>query len=77
MLSSNPFANPVAISDKQALRFYEAIDSRKTVADLCRSTGMSLIEALQCLQALLHLQQIDIYTLDGWLVDSTLLFNNR
>jgi len=77
MLSSNPFANPVATSDKQALRFYEAIDSRKTVAELCRSTGMNLIEAQQCLQALLRLQQIDIYTLDGWPVDSTLLFNNR
>ena len=77
MLSSNPFANPVAISDKQALRFYEAIDSRRTVAELCRSIGMSLKEAQQSLQTLLRLQQIEIYTLDGWPVDSTLLFNNR
>ncbi len=77
MLSSNPFANPVAISDKQALRFYEAIDSRKTVAELCRSIGMNLNEAQLSLQTLLRLQQIEIYTLDGWPVDSTLLFNNR
>lgn len=77
MLSSNPFANPVAITNKQALRFYEAIDSRKTVAELCRSIGMNLKEAQQCLQTLLRSQQIDIYTLDGWRVDSTLLFNNR
>jgi hypothetical protein len=77
MLSSNPFANPLAITDKQALRFYEAIDSRKTVAELCRSIGMSLKEAQQCLQKLLRLRQIEIYTLDGWPVDSALLFNNR
>ncbi len=77
MLSSNPFANPVAISDKQALRFYEAIDNRKTVAELCRSIGINLKEAQVSLQTLLRLQQIEIYTLDGWPVDSTLLFNNR
>ena len=77
MLSSNPFAKPVAISDKQVLRFYEAIDSRKTVAELCRIVGMNLKEAQFCLQTLLRLQQIEIFTLDGWPVDSTLLFNNR
>ncbi len=77
MLSSNPFANPVAISDKQALRLYEAIDGHRTVAELCRSIGMTLIEAQQSLQELLRLQQIEIYTLDGWPVDSALLFNNR
>lgn len=77
MLSSNPFAKPVAISDKQSQRFYEAIDSRRTVAELCRSIGISLKEAQQCLQTLLRSQQIEIYTLDGWPVDSTLLFNNR
>jgi hypothetical protein len=77
MLSSNPFANHVAITDKQALRFYEAIDSRKTVAELCQGIGMNLKEAQQCLQTLLRSQQIEIYTLDGWPVDSTLLFNNR
>src|SRR6266704_464771 len=77
MLSSNPFANPVAISDKQALRFYEAIDSHKTVAELCRSIGMNLTEAQLSLQTLLRLQQIEMYTLGGWPVDSTLLFNNR
>ena len=77
MLSSNPFANPVAISDKQALRLYEAIDSRKTVAELCRIVGMSFMEAQQSLQTLLRSQQIEIYTLDGWPVDSALLFKNR
>jgi hypothetical protein len=77
MLSSNPFANPLAISDKQAIRLYEAIDNRKTVAELCRFVGMSFMEAQQSLQTLLRSQQIEIYTLEGWPVDSTLLFNNR
>lgn len=77
MLSNNPFANHVAIADKQALRFYEAIDSRKTVAELCHTIGMNLKEAQLSLQTLVRLQQIEMYTLDGMPVDSTLLFNNR
>jgi len=77
MLSSNPFVRPVAISDKQARRLYEAIDGRKTVAEVCYGIGMNLKEAQSSLQTLLRLQQIEIYTLDGWPVDSTLLFNNR
>ncbi len=77
MLSSNPFARPVTISDKEALRLYEAIDSHKTVAELCISTGMTLKEAQMALQMLLSLQHIEIYTLEGWPVDTALLFNNR
>ncbi len=77
MLSSNPFARPVTTSDKQALRLYEAIDGRKTVAELCISTDMTLEEAQAALQTLLSLQYIEIYTLDGWPVDTTLLFKNR
>jgi len=77
MLSSNPFASPVIISDKQALRLFEAIDSHRNVAELCRSIGMNLKEAQTALQTLLRLQQIEIYTSEGWPVDSTLLFNNR
>lgn len=77
MVSSNPFARPVAISDQQALRLYEAIDSRKTVAELCISADMTLNEAQTALQTLLSLQYIEIYTLEGWPVDATLLFKNR
>ncbi len=77
MLSSNPFTNSSGISDRQAQRLYEAIDGRKSVAELCRSIGMNLTETQQSLQALLRAQQIDIYTMDGWPVDSTLLFNDR
>ena len=77
LLSSNPFANPVNISDKQALRLYEAIDSRKTVAELCTSTGMTLKEVYTALQVLLTLQCIEIYTPEGWPVDVALFFKNR
>ena len=77
MLSSNPFAHAVNISDKEALRLYEAIDSHKTVAELCISAGMTLKEVQAALQTLLSLQYIELYTREGWPVDTTLLFNNR
>ncbi len=77
MLSSNPFAHPSGISDKQAQRLYDTIDGRRTVAELCRIVGMNLTEAQQSLQVLMHAQQIEMYTMDGWLVDNVLLFSNR
>lgn len=77
MLSSNPFASSVTITDKQALRLYEAIDGRKSVVELCNTTGMTLKEAQLALRTLLSLQCIEIYTPEGWPVDTTLLFKNR
>ena len=77
LLSSNPFASPVTISDKQALRLYEAIDNRKTVAELCSSTGMTINEAYTALQLLFTSQYIEIYTLEGLPADVALLFKNR
>jgi hypothetical protein len=65
LLSSNPFATPVVISDKQAHRLYEAIDGHKTVADLCRNTGMTIQEAYEAIQKLLSLQYIDVFTSEG------------
>jgi hypothetical protein len=77
MLSSNPFASSVNIGDRQALRLYDAIDGRRSVADLSAITGMTLQEAQEALQVLLGLQRIEIYTPEGWPVDSTLLFKKR
>lgn len=77
LLSNNPFAGPVTISDKQARLLYEDIDSRKTVAELCSSTGITLKEAYTALQTLLTLQCIEIYTPEGLPVDVALLFKNR
>jgi hypothetical protein len=69
LLSSNPFASPVVISDKQAHRLYEAIDGHKTVTDLCRNTGMTIQEVHEAIQTLLSLQYIEIYTSEGWPAD--------
>jgi hypothetical protein len=77
MLSSNPFASSVTIKDKQALRLYEAIDGHTPVSGLCNTTGMTLKEAQMALQTLLGLQCIEIYTPEGWPVDTTLLFKNH
>lgn len=74
LVSSNPFASAPPLSDKQALRLYSAIDGRKTVAELCSSTGMTLREVRTVLQTLLTLQRIEIYTPDGRPVDGSLLF---
>ena len=73
LVSSNPFASSVTISDKQALRLYTAIDGRKTVDEL-RSIGMTLQEVQTALQTLLKLDCIEIYTPEGQPVDATLLF---
>ena len=73
LVSSNPFASSVTISDKQALRLYTAIDGRKTVDEL-RSTGMTLKEVQTALQTLLKLDCIEIYTPEGQPVDAALLF---
>jgi len=70
LVSSNPFASSVTISDKQALRLYTAIDGRKTVEELL-STSMTLKEVQTALQTLLKLDCIEIYTLKGQLVDIT------
>ena len=77
MLSSNPFASSVTITDKQALRLFEAIDGRTPVAELAALTGMNLQEAQMALQTLLGLQCVEIYTPEGWPVDASLLFKNR
>ncbi|HEY6539450.1 MAG TPA: hypothetical protein VIZ18_00855 [Ktedonobacteraceae bacterium] len=77
MLSSNPFASSITITDKQALRLYEAIDGRTPVAELSALTGMTLQEAQAALQTLLGLQCVEIYTPEGWPVDTSLLFKNH
>ena len=77
MLSSNPFASSITITDKQALRLFEAIDGRTPVVELAALTGTTLQETQKALQTLLGLQCIEIYTPEGWPVDTTLLFKNR
>lgn len=77
MLSSNPFASSVTITDKQAQRLFEVIDGRTPMAELAALTGMTMQEAQLALQTLLGLQCVEIYTQEGWPVDTSLLFKNR
>ena len=77
LLSSNPFASPVTIADRQARRLYEAIDSHKTLAELCSSTGMTLRDGYTALRILLTLQCIEVFTPEGWPVDAALFFKNH
>ncbi len=65
MLSSNPFASPIVISDRAAQRLYDAIDSHKSVSQLCNDTSMTIQEAYRALQMLLSLQYIELYTPQG------------
>jgi hypothetical protein len=60
LVSSSPFARSATISDKQALRLYASIDGRKTVDELCSSSGMTLREVQAALQTLLNLRRIEI-----------------
>jgi hypothetical protein len=77
MLSSNPFASSVTITDKQALRLFEATDGHTPVAELSGLTGMTLQEIQMALRTLLGLQCVEIYTPEGWPVDTSLLFKNH
>ncbi len=73
--SSNPLAGSVVISDKQARRLYAAIDGQKTVDELCSATRLERGEIRRALRFLLAQQRIQLYTLDGQRVDSSLFLN--
>lgn len=77
MMSSNPFASPIVISDKQARRLHAAIDGHKSVGDLCNSLGMELHEALAALQVLLTQRRIELYEPNGRLLDAAHLQKYR
>ncbi|HLH64013.1 MAG TPA: hypothetical protein VKV20_20240 [Ktedonobacteraceae bacterium] len=65
MLSSNPFASPVVISDRLARRFYDAIDGHKSITEICTDAAITMQEAYKALQILLSLQYIELYTPQG------------
>ena len=71
--SSNPFASSDIITDKQARRLYNAIDSHRAVWEICEITGMDLKEAQKALKILMAHHRIQLYTLEGHPVDSSAL----
>jgi hypothetical protein len=77
LMSSNPFASPIAITDKQARRLHTVIDGHKNVAELCASIGMDQQEALAALQLLLAQHRIELYEPGGRLVKAAHLSKYR
>ena len=77
MRLSNPLDGSVVIPDRQARRLYAAIDGRKTVDELCSITQLEMKEIHRALQILLVQHRIQLYTLDGKRVESSLFFNGQ
>ena len=77
MRLSNPLDGSVVIPDRQARRLYAAIDGRKTVDELCSITQLDMKEIHRALQILLVQHRIQLYTLDGKRVESSLFFNGQ
>jgi hypothetical protein len=65
LTANNPFTSAPVIADKQARRFHTAIDGRKNVGELCRTTGMSLKEGYEALRYLLAQQRVELYDPKG------------
>lgn len=74
---SNPLDGSVVIPDRQARRLYAAIDGRKTVEELCSITHLNVKEIHRALQILLAQHRIQLYTIDGKRVDSSLFLNEQ
>lgn len=73
MKSSNPFASADIITDKQARRFYNAVDGHRPVKEICETTGMDIKEAHRALKILMAHHKIQLYTSGGQPVDDSAL----
>ncbi len=71
LMSSNPLARSVDISDKQARRLYSAIDGKKNIGALRRATGMEAQEVMRALQYLIVQKRVEIYEPGGKLINSS------
>jgi hypothetical protein len=63
--ATNPLASSVAIVDKQARRFYRAINDRRSVRTLCMLTRLEEKEAASVVQQLLGQSRITLYGSGG------------
>jgi hypothetical protein len=75
--ANNPIAASVGIADKQARRFYAAINGRRTVRELCTLTSLEKKEVSGVVQMLLAQHRIQLYELEGQLVESSLIFGDH
>jgi hypothetical protein len=74
--ANNPLAASVDIADKQARRFYAAINGRRTVRELCTLTSLEKKEVSGVVQRLLAHHRIQLSEPGGQLVESSLLFGD-
>jgi hypothetical protein len=74
MVSDNPFSSSAFIPDKQALRLHIAIDGKKSIAKLCRSTNMDMNSISTALQTLLKLHRIELLDAEGQIMNAALFF---
>lgn len=74
MVSDNPFARTSFITDKLARRLHAAIDGRKSIGELCRSTGMDMKSISEALQTLLKMQRVELLDADRRPVNPTRFF---
>ena len=72
MRTNNPFACIPVIKDKQARQLYEAIDGRRTLAELAATTGLEDKEVARALDVLLKENCVRMYDSAGQLVESAL-----
>lgn len=73
MKADNPFAVAApspAIKDRNALRLYQAIDGKRTVADLAAMTRLREKDVTFALQVLLKQKLIQLFTAEGQMLDS-------
>lgn len=71
--ASNPFANAVVISDKKARQVYSSVDGQKNVAQIASTAQLGQAEMMQALRILLQQGRIDLYDVQGNLIERALL----
>ena len=72
MRTNNPFACTPVIKDKQARQLYEAIDGRRTLAEIAVATGLEDKEVAKALAVLLKENCVRVYDSAGQAVESAL-----
>ncbi|GHO94009.1 hypothetical protein KSF_040570 [Reticulibacter mediterranei] len=69
LMSSNPLSRSVDIADKQARRVYSAIDGRKNMDALRRTTGLEAQELVRITKMLIAQRRVELYEPGGKLVN--------
>jgi len=75
--ASNPFANALVISEKDARRLYSAIDGEKSVVELAQITHLDTQDMISALLYLVRQRQIRFQDQEGNPIESSLLFSLR